>query len=67
MFISYENFGFSNIHITLKSGEKLSTKTAYGFKDAIEKIRELHKMFEIVEAILTDAETGEIVAEIWPD
>ena len=67
MFISYKNFGMNEIHILFQSGEKLSTKNHYGFKDGLEKIRELHKMFGIEQANFVDAETGEIIAEIWPD
>ena len=67
MFISYYNFGLLDMSVSFANGTKVSSKIGLGYLSAMEKIRKLHELFGIEMAILTDHNTGEVVAEIWPD
>lgn len=67
MFISYYNFGALDLSVVFTNGAKISSKSWTGYLSAVEEVRRLHKTFGVENAILTDHNTGEVVAEIWPD
>lgn len=67
MFVSHFNFGLMTITVEFANGDVRETNTSYGYKDAMDTIRMLHKAFGIEHATLVDAETGECIAEVWPE
>lgn len=64
MHITINDFGLMTITFTTTDGETATTKTAYGFHSAMDKLNELRELFDIESAMFVCAITGEIVAEI---
>ena len=64
MHITINNFGLMTITIHTTDGETVTTKKAYGFHTAMDKLNELRELFDIESALFVCSMTGEIVAEI---
>lgn len=67
MFVSHYNFGLMVIHFVFADGDSRQTNVAYGYKDAMDLVRKMHKAFGIEQATFVDSETGEVIADVFPE